>query len=59
MSPSWYNNGRANVFIVAADGYLYYNRVDGTDGVRPVINLKSAIAITGSGSKTDPFKVGP
>ena len=32
--------------------------MNGTYGVRPVINLKSAIAISGSGTTSDPFKVG-
>jgi len=57
MSP--YNfNGYARVFLVGNNGFLGGNGVNNTNGVRPVINLKSAIAITGSGSKTDPFKVG-
>ena len=58
MSPSNYN-GWAYVFFVDSYGNLFNYYVDWTvPGVRPVINLKSAIAITGSGSKTDPFKVG-
>ena len=55
MSPFIYNSG-AFVFLVNGNGSLYYYRVDGTAGVRPVINLKSAIAITGSGTTSDPFK---
>ena len=59
MSPfSFYstNNG-ASVFDVSDTGYLgdhigYYAK-----GVRPVINLKSAIAITGEGSIDKPFKI--
>ena len=59
MSPSDFNSSYANVFFVTYVGYLYNYDVTWTDsGVRPVINLKSATAITGSGSKTDPFKVG-
>ena len=58
MSPYCYSGG-AHVFYVNSRGYLYYSTANyTTPGVRPVINLKSAIAITGSGSKTDPFKVG-
>ena len=59
MSPSGYNSSYdARVFYVYSSGYFSYWTVDyTTPGVRPVINLKSAIAITGSGSKTDPFKV--
>ena len=56
MSP-FYCYSRAYVFIVNGNGSLYYYSVDGTGGVRPVINLKSAIAITGSGTTSDPFSV--
>jgi len=58
MSPFDYLSYGAFVFVVNHDGNLLGHYVDNTWGVRPVINLKSAIAITGSGSKTDPFKVG-
>ena len=60
MSPYRFRNGTtAYVFYVYSSGSLDDWSVDRTaPGVRPVINLKSAIAITGSGSKTDPFKVG-
>ena len=58
MSPYRFDSRYAGVFIVNYRGPLGNNNVNGTFGVRPVINLKSAIAITGSGSKTDPFKVG-
>ena len=57
VSPYYYN-GRAYVFNVASNGSLNWNYVIYTRGVRPVINLKSAIAITGSGTTGDPFKVG-
>ena len=59
MSP--YNYPFAYVFIVADFGYLDYSLVNDdvsyTPGVRPVINLKSAIAISGSGTTSDPFKL--
>ena len=59
MSPFYFSYGYAFVFSVRSDGSLNLSNAYGTTpGVRPVINLKSAIAITGSGSKTDPFKVG-
>ena len=56
MSPSDLHSG-ASVFVVDHDGYFDYYGVYNTRGVRPVINLKSAIAITGSGTTSDPFKV--
>ena len=58
MSPYTFRS-YACVFYVWSDGGLNNAYVTSTYGVRPVINLKSAIAITGSGSKTDPFKVVP
>ena len=56
MSPCWYNNA-AYVFYVSSSGSLRNDWVTFTTGVRPVINLKSAIAITGSGTTSDPFKI--
>ena len=58
MSPYNYRSAGARVFAVNSSGYLNDDYVYGTGGVRPVINLKSAIAITGSGTTSDPFKVG-
>ena len=55
MSPSWYDYGGASVFF--AGGTLNWYRVYDTSGVRPVINLKSAIAITGEGNIDKPFKI--
>ena len=59
MSPSWCLYGPAFVFVVNDDGGLNLDgwRVDYTFGVRPVINLKSAITITGEGSVDKPFKI--
>ena len=60
MSPNGFSSGnsRAFVFYVASDGYLdftYY--VTYSYGVRPVINLRSDVSLTGSGTISDPFKV--
>ena len=60
MSPSFYDssgNGYAYVFAVNDDGYPDYRYVNRAWGVRPVINLKSAIPLSGSGTTSDPFKV--
>ena len=59
MSPYSFSatDSYAWVFVVNSSGRLNHAGVDGTRGVRPVINLKSAIAITGSGTTGDPFKV--
>ena len=56
MSPSVYD-GRAYMFRVISPGSLGSWFVDDANGVRPVINLKSAIALTGSGTTSDPFVV--
>ena len=56
MSPYYYNSN-AFVFRVSSDGALYNDFVGTTRGVRPVINLKSAIAITGEGNIDKPFKI--
>ena len=58
MSPYYYNDGNVGMFTVWSNGFLNWINVNNTWGVRPVINLKSAVAISGSGTTTDPFKVG-
>ena len=57
MSPYDYDSYGASVFYVNSSGRLYIDYVIGTYGVRPVISLKSAIAITGEGSTEKPFKI--
>ena len=57
MSPSWYHNGYANVFVVTDDGSLVYWGVSDTRGVRPAINIRADVQLTGSGTSTDPFTV--
>ena len=47
---------RARVFRVTSDGNLYTNLVSSTYGVRPVINLKATVKITGgNGTSTSPY----
>ena len=57
MSPSWCDDGSAGVFPVASYGYLSDVLVNNSYGVRPVINLKANVSLTGSGTTSDPFKV--
>ena len=57
MSPYNYRSAGARVFNVDLDGSLSDCYVYDTLGVRPVINLKSAIAISGTGTTSDPFVV--
>ena len=57
MSPYYFDGSYAHVFVVGDNGDLDYWDVTFANGVRPVINLKSAIAISGSGTTSDPFKM--
>ena len=58
MSPYYYISSRgARGLRVDSSGSLEWLGVAGTTGVRPVINLKSAITITGEGNIDKPFKV--
>ena len=56
MSP-YSSDGSASVFRVHSSGSLIDIRVDLTYGVRPVINIRSDVAITGTGTTTDPYKI--
>ena len=59
MSPSYVNaSGNAYVFRVNSNGRLFNNYVTGTYGVRPVINLKANVQITGgNGSSSSPYVI--
>ena len=57
MSPYHFNGNGANVFRVDSNGFLSYYFTDQSYGVRPVINLRADVSLTGSGTTTDPFKV--
>ncbi len=61
MSPYFfYNSGSsqyASVFIVYSSGTLTSDRVDGANGVRPVINLKADVTITGKGTIDSPYEI--
>ena len=56
MSPDYYNS-IAYVFFVTVNDYIGYNPVQGTHGVRPVINLRADVQLTGSGTTSDPYKL--
>ena len=58
MSPYWYSSGNAVVFYVASNGSFGSDDVYGSLGVRPVINLKSSVQITGGdGSSSNPYVI--
>ena len=52
-STDWH----ALVFIVGVSGHFDDFGASNADGLRSVINLKSGVTITGSGTKTDPYVV--
>ena len=47
----------ALVFNVDSNGYLSSTIVDFVYGVRPVINIRANVSLTGSGITSDPFKI--
>ena len=57
MSPSRFSGGYARVFYVTSDGNLDDWYVNSTYSVRPVINIRANVEITGSGTTSDPFKI--
>ena len=58
MSPLRFSAGFAYVFAVNDNGYLSGNTdVNYVGGVRPVINIRADVSLTGSGTTSDPFKV--
>ena len=58
MSPCYFNSVYAYVFRVTSSGILDIWFVNSAaPGVRPVINLKSTVALEGDGSVNTPFKI--
>ena len=58
MSPYRYHNYSSSAFVLyVSSGYFSDSHVLTALGVRPVINLKSAIAISGSGTTSDPYTI--
>ena len=58
MSPYRFSSSWAYVFFVYGRGTLVYNNgVSNAFGVRPVINLRADVPLSGSGTTSNPFKV--
>ena len=58
MSPAALNLSiGANAWRVHSTGYLYNDQVLATIGLRPVINLNSNVAATGTGTSSDPYVI--
>ena len=58
MSPDNYG-GIPQVFVIEPKGDLGYRGVTSLGlGIRPVISISSVALNLGTGTKTDPFKIG-
>lgn len=58
MTPNYFYDNETFVFVLDSSGRISAsNDVTRAYGVRPVINIRSDIAITGTGSQTDPFRL--
>ena len=58
MSPAGFTGSYSSVWSVATSGRIGYNSVNGTDRLRPVINLTANTQISsGDGTKDNPFAV--
>ncbi len=55
MSPFLFSSGFAYVFCVNSNGTLTSHYVNNAHGVRPVINIKADVTISGSGITDDPY----
>jgi len=58
MSPYSFSGATALVFVVYSSGNLHYgNHIASMWSIRPVINLRSDVKITGTGIISDPYIV--
>ena len=57
MSPYAFISHQAYALYVFGDGGFTSWDTDGMRGVRPVINIRADVSLTGSGTTSDPFKV--
>ena len=57
MSPFFYTSSQAAVFIVQSNGLIFYWNVLATLGIRPVINLRADVSLSGTGTTSDPYVV--
>ena len=57
-SPYNFDGNYAGVRLVGSNGDAdYVNNVYGSDGVRPVFNLKAEVLLQGSGTAEDPYRI--
>ena len=55
ISP--FSNGANSVFYVHSTGYVLSNSAKASNGVRPVVYLKSDIKLDGTGTSSDPYVI--
>ena len=56
LSPNYFSGVSASVWLVSGSyGYFASNYVNGADGVRPSISLKSTTNVTGEGTSSTPY----
>jgi len=59
MSPCWYDSSAAHArpFLIASNGTITSYWLQIANGLRPVINLRPDVALSGTGTMTDPYVV--
>ncbi len=57
ISPYYFDGTYAVISNVHLDGGINYNRADNGKSIRPVINLKADVSITGSGTIDSPYEI--
>ena len=57
ISPSNFLNNNAFTFTINLDGSISEQNISSAEGVRPVINLKPDVTLSGSGTQSDPYTV--
>ena len=58
LSANNWNSGNANEFNVNSNGNLNNNNVNNSDGVRPVVSLRTSTLVTSvTGTETDPYVI--
>jgi len=58
MSPGWNDGGDVTMLVGDSDNFVAFSRyVNGSSGIRPVINLNADLLFTGSGTIDDPYVV--
>ena len=57
MSPSFLGAGYVRVFLIYPNSSITNSMPNESYGIRPVINLKADVQLTGSGTKTNPYRI--